>query len=137
VLQITPSEYREYVAKLKDASLCFARHKRDGLLRTQIERIWQVNFKVNGSDKVCRQIKREGVIDGANDGLPVARCTVERLMRDIGLRGVRRGKHVRTTVANEALLCRLERVNPQFKAQRPNALWVSDFTHVSTQQGMV
>jgi transposase InsO family protein len=133
VLQIAPSGYRTYLAKCKDASLCSARTKRDQLLRTQIERIWQVNFKVYGADKVWHQIRREG----APDGLPVARCTVERLMRDLGLRGVRRGKHVRTTVANQALPCPLDRVNRQFKAQRPNVLWVSDFTYVSTWQGMV
>jgi putative transposase len=133
VLQIAPSGYRAYAAKRADPTRCCARLKRDEVLRTQIERIWQVNFKVYGADKVWHQIKREG----APDGLPVARCTVERLMRDLGLHGVRRGKNVRTTVSNPALSCPLDRVNRQFKADRPNALWVSNFTYVSTWQGMV
>jgi putative transposase len=133
VLQIAPSGYRAYAAKRANPTLCCARAKRDALLSEQIDRIWQVNFKVYGADKVWHQLKREG----ASDGLPVARCTVERLMRELGLRGVRRGKSVRTTHANPALPCPLDHVNRQFKAPRPNALWVSDFTYVSTWQGMV
>lgn len=133
VLKIAPSGYRAFAAKRADPARCCARLKRDEVLRTQIERIWQVNFKVYGADKVWHQIKREG----APDGLPVARCTVERLMGDMGLRGARRGKNVRTTTPNPALPCPLDRVNRQFKAERPNQLWVSDFTYVSTWQGMV
>jgi transposase InsO family protein len=68
-------------------------------------------------------------------GVAVARCTVERLMRHAGLRGVRRGKVVRTTIGDRAVPCPLDRVNRQFKADRPNQLWVSDFTYVSTWQG--
>jgi transposase InsO family protein len=78
---------------------------------------------------VWRQLRREGT--------DVARCTVERLMRKAGLRGVVRGKVVRTTVAEAKAPCPLDRVNRQFKAQRPNQLWVSDFTYVSTWQGFV
>ena len=69
------------------------------------------------------------------DGMPVARCTVKRLMKRMGLHGVRRGKVVRTTVPDKAVPCPLDRVHRQFKADRPNQLWVSDFTYVSTWQG--
>jgi transposase InsO family protein len=92
-----------------------------------IERVWQANLQVYGADKVWRQLNREGVV--------VARCTVERLMRRQGLRGVIRGKVVRTTISNSAAPCPQDRVNRQFKADRPNQLWVSDFTYVSTWQG--
>jgi putative transposase len=84
-------------------------------------------MQVYGADKVWRQLNREGH--------PVARCTVERLMKRQGLQGVRRGKMVRTTITDAAVPCPLDRVNRQFKADRPNQLWVSDFTYVSTWQG--
>ena len=84
-------------------------------------------MQVYGADKVWRQLGREG--------MTVARCTVERLMRRQGLRGVVRGKVVRTTVSNPKAPCPLDRVNRQFRAERPNQLWVSDFTYVSTWQG--
>ena len=86
-------------------------------------------MQVYGADKVWRQLNREGVA--------VARCTVERLMRQQGLQGVRRGKAVRTTVPDPKAPCPLDRVNRQFRAERPNQLWVSDFTYVSTWQGWV
>ena len=89
--------------------------------------MWQANWQVYGADKVWKQMKREGEA--------VARCTVERLMRQQGLRGVRRGKVVRTTISDSKTLCPLDRVNRQFRAERPNQLWVSDFTYVSTWQG--
>ena len=84
-------------------------------------------MQVYGADKVWRQLNREG--------LEVARCTVERLMKRLGLAGVRRGKVVRTTMPDKAIPCPLDRVNRQFRADRPNQLWVSDFTYVSTWQG--
>ena len=93
----------------------------------ELERVWQVNLQVYGADKVWRQLNREGVA--------VARCTVERLMRRQGLRGVVRGKVVRTTISDSKAARPLDRVNRQFKAERPNQLWVSDFTYVSTWQG--
>ena len=93
----------------------------------QIKRVWQANLQVYGADKVWRQMNREGIA--------VARCTVERLMGQQGLAGVRRGKAVRTTIPDKALPCPLDRVNRQFNADRPNQLWVSDFTYVSTWQG--
>ena len=104
-----------------------ARTDRDQALIPQIKRVWQVNLQVYGAVKVWKQLKREGV--------SVARCTVERLMRSQGWRGVIRGKVVRTTVSNAAAPCLLDRVNRHFKADRPNQLWVSDFTYVSTWQG--
>jgi putative transposase len=93
----------------------------------QVQRVFDANLRVYGADKVWRQLLREGVA--------VARRTVERLMRRLGLQGVRRGKGVRTTVPDAKAVCPLDRVNRQFKAQRPNQLWVSDFTYVSTWQG--
>lgn len=93
----------------------------------EIQRVWHANFQVYGADKVWRQLNREA--------LPVARCTVERLMKRLGLEGARRGKVIKTTVPNKALPCPLDRVNRQFRADRPNQLWVADFTYVSTWQG--
>ena len=97
------------------------------MLNPEIKRVWQANMQVYGADKVWRQLNREGH--------PVARCTVERLMKHQGLQGVRRGKIVRATITDAAVPCPLDRVNRQFKADRPNQLWVSDFTYVSTWQG--
>jgi transposase InsO family protein len=88
-----------------------------------------VNHQVYGAVKVWRQLKR--------DGHTVARCTVARLMRSLGLRGVSRGKAVRTTRPDPAVACPRDHVNRQFVAERPNQLWVSDFTYVSTWQGFV
>lgn len=93
----------------------------------EIQRVWQGNFRVYGANKVWRQLKREGV--------DIARCTTERLMKRLGLEGARRGKVIKTTVPNKALPYPLDRVNRQFKAERPNQLWVADFTYVSTWQG--
>ena len=93
----------------------------------EIERVWKANMQVYGADKVWRQLGREGH--------PVARCTVERLMRSRGLQAVRRGKVVRTANSDGKAPCPLDRVNRQFRAERPNQLWVSDFTYVSTWQG--
>ena len=86
-------------------------------------------MRVYGADKVWKQLHREGVT--------VARCTVERLMRANGWRGVVRGKVVRTTVPDPKAPCPLDRVNREFRAERPNQLWVSDFTYVPTWQGFV
>jgi putative transposase len=127
VLQIAPSGYRRYVAQQRNPALRCARAKRDDMLNPEIKRVWQTHMQVYGADKVWRQLNREGH--------PVARCTVERLMKRQGLQGVRRGKIVRTTITAAAVPCPLDRVNRQFKADRPNQLWVSDFTYVSTWQG--
>jgi putative transposase len=103
------------------------RAKHDEQVIPDIQRVWHANMKVYGADKVWKQMNREGIT--------VARCTVERLMRGLNLRGVRRGKVVRTTMGDAHAPCPLDRVNRQFKADRPNQLWVSDFTYVSTWQG--
>ena len=95
----------------------------------EIRRIWQANMGVYGADKVWKQMNREA--------LGAARCTVERLMKKLGLQGVRRGKVVRTTIPDAKGACPLDRVNRQFRADRPNQLWVSDFTYVSTWQNWV
>ncbi|MGA0844878.1 MAG: IS3 family transposase [Arenicellales bacterium] len=126
-LQIAPSCYRRHAARQRRPELRCERAKRDDLLMTHIERVWQANWQVYGADKVWRQMNREGIA--------VARCTVERLMRQLGLQGARRGKKVRTTISDSKAPCPLDRVNRVFKAERPNQLWVSDFTYVSTWQG--
>jgi putative transposase len=128
VLQIAPSAYRRHAACQRDPSLRCARAKRDEALKPHIQRVWNENFQVYGADKVWHQMNREDI--------EVARCTVERLMRRLGLRGAVRGKAVRTTVPGHAP-CPLDHVNRQFHAQRPNQLWVSDFTYVSTWQGFM
>jgi transposase InsO family protein len=127
VLQIAPSGYRRHAAQQRNPALRCARARRDDVLIPHIERVWQVNLRVYGADKVWKQMNREG--------MAVARCTVERLMQRLGLRGVIRGKVVRTTISDAKAPCPLDRVNRQFKADRPNQLWVSDFTYVSTWQG--
>jgi putative transposase len=121
---MAPSGYRRYVARKRDPALQPDRVQRDLALTPKIARVWKANMQVYGARKVWRQLAREGTA--------VARCTVERLMRRQGLRGVMRGKVVRTTISNSKAPCPLDRVNRQFKAQRPNQLWVSDFTYVST-----
>jgi transposase InsO family protein len=126
-LQIAPSCYRRHAAQRRNPALRCARARQDDVLATHIQRVWHANLQVYGADKVWRQINREGIA--------VARCRVERLMRRLGLQGARRGKVVRTTVSDRSTPCPLDRVNRQFKAERPNQLWVSDFTYVSTWQG--
>jgi putative transposase len=91
--------------------------------------VFEENFRVYGVRKVWQQMKR--------DGHDLARCTVARLMRGLGLKGVIRGKKVRTTISDKAARCPLDRVNRQFRAPRPNILWVSDFTYVATWHGFV
>ena len=127
MLQIAPSCYRRHAARQRRPELRCERAQRDDLLVTHIQRVWQANWQVYGADKVWRQMNREGIV--------VARCTVERLMRQRGLQGARRGKKVRTTIGDTKAPCPLDRVNRVFKAERPNQLWVSDFTYVSTWQG--
>ena len=126
-MQIAPSGYWRHAARQRDPQLRCPRTQRDDTLVPHIERVWQANMRVYGADKVWKQMNREGVV--------IARCTVERLMKRLGLQGVRRGKVVRTTLSDMKAPCPLDRVNRQFKAERPNQLWVSDFTYVSTWQG--
>lgn len=127
VLPIAPSTYYLQAARRADPARQPPRWQRDEQLKPQIRSVWDTNFQVYGVRKVWRQLLRQSV--------PVARCTVERLMRQLGLRGVIRGKSMRTTVSDKALPCPLDRVNRHFQAERPNALWVSDFTYVHTWQG--
>ncbi len=129
VLPIAPSTYRAHAARLADSSLMSDRAKRDSKLRPAIRRVWQENFEVYGVRKVWRQLNREGIT--------VARCTVARLMAEMGLAGAVRDKPVRTTVSHPATPCPEDRVNRQFHAPRPNALWLSDFSYVATWAGFV
>jgi putative transposase len=126
-LRIAPSGYRRHAAQLRDPSKRCARAKRDEVLQPEIKRVWRANMQVYGVPKVWKQMNREGIV--------VARCTVGRLMKLQGLRGTVRGKRVRTTNPDTSAPRPLDRVNRQFKAERPNQLWVSDFTYVSTWQG--
>jgi transposase InsO family protein len=129
VLPIAPSTYHAHVAKRANPENLSARARRDMALKPEIARVFAENFEVYGVRKVWRQLQRES--------FDVARCTVERLMRGMGLQGVIRGKPVRTTISDKAAPCPLDHVNRQFHAPRPNALWVSDFTYVSTWTGFV
>jgi transposase InsO family protein len=129
VLPIAPSTYHAHAARRADPDKCPARAHRDAMLRPAIRRVWEANFRVYGVRKVWRQLRREGI--------DVARCTTARLMRQMGLAGAIRGRAVKTTISDRAAPFPLDRVNRQFRAPRPNALWLSDFTYVATWQGFV
>ena len=129
VLPIAPSTYHAHAARRADPSKAPARSRSDAELRVAIRRVWDANFQVYGVRKVWWQLRREDI--------DVARCTVARLMKQMGLKGATRGKAVRTTISDRAASCPADRVNRQFQAPRPNALWVADFTYVSTWQGFV
>ncbi len=129
VLPIAPSTYHEQVAQRRDPMRRSVRAQRDMALKPEITRVFAENFEVYGVRKVWRQMKREG--------FDIARCTVERLMKEMGLQGVIRGKPVRTTVSNKAAPCPLDHVKRQFHAPAPNMLWVSDFTYVPSWAGFV
>lgn len=129
VLPIAPSTYYDQTAKRRDPKRLSARAKRDEALKVEVKRVFDHNFGVYGARKVWRQLLREGI--------PAARCTVERLMRRMGLKGVIRGRSVRTTIRDTAAACPLDRVNRQFQAPAPNRLWLSDFTYVSTWSDFV
>jgi putative transposase len=125
VLQVAPSSY--YAAIRRSPS---ARRRRDEVLKGEIRRVWDEHRQVYGADKVWAQVNREGIA--------VARCTVERLMRALGLRGVVRGKtRIRTTIGDEASDRPLDLVARQFRAAAPNRLWVADLTYVKTHSGWV
>lgn len=129
VLPIAPSTYHDHAARAADPRKLSARAKRDTILKVEVRRVFDENFGVYGVRKVWWQMKREG--------FDVARCTVSRLMREMGLKGVVRGRSIRTTIPDIAAPCPLDRVNRFFKAPRPNMLWVSDFTYVATWTGFV
>lgn len=128
-LPISPSTYYEHKARQADPARLPPRTQRDLELAKEIQRVYEENFQVYGARKIWRQLGREG--------LRVARCTVERLMRSLGLEGAVRGKQCRTTVSDESLNRPVDRVKRQFKADRPNQLWVADFTYVATWTGFV
>ncbi len=114
VLPIAPSTYHEHAARQTDPSRLPARAKRDAVLKGEVRRVFNENFGVYGVRKVWRQMQREG--------FDVARCTISRLMKAMGLKGVVRGRSVRTTIADASARCPLDRVNRVFKAPRPNML---------------
>ncbi len=128
-LPIAPSTYYEHKARQTDPSRLPPRRQRDAILRSDIRRVWEANFQVYGARKVWRQLSREGI--------EVARCTVERLMRAMGLQGAVRGKKFKTTVADDGATRPADLVNRNFTASRPNELWVADLTYVSTWRGFV
>ena len=127
ILQIAPSTYYHQLACRADPTKASARQQRDAVFRPKIQKVWNDNWKVYGVRKAWRQLKREGV--------DIARCTVARLIAEMGLRGAVRGKVVKTTVPDTSVPCPRDKVNRQFRAPVPNMLWVSDFTYVSTWQG--
>ncbi len=129
LLPIAPSTYYEVIAKRTDVGRLSARARRDMAMKVEIRRVFNENFQVYGVRKVWRQLQREG--------FDVARCTVARLMRKMGLQGIIRGKPIKTTVSDKTAPCPLDRVNRHFKAPAPNMLWLSDFTYVATWQGFV
>ena len=129
MLPIAPSTYHERIARRQDPTRLSARAQRDQALKPEIARVFEENFAVYGVRKVWRQMMREG--------FSIARCTVDRLMREMGLHGVIRGKPVRTTISDKAAPCPLDHVNRKFHAPAPNRLWVSDFTYVATWAGFV
>jgi len=128
-LPIAPSVYYERKAREADPSRLPERAVRDAALREEVERVWKENFGVYGARKVWRQLLREG--------FGVARCTVERLMRTMGLRGVVRGRKVKTTIPDDLAERPRDLVKRNFTASRPNQLWVADLTYVPTWRGFV
>nr|WP_187440474.1 IS3 family transposase [Escherichia coli] len=127
-LHIAPSTYYHCQQQRHHPDKRSARAQRDDWLKREIQRVYDENHQVYGVRKVWRQLLREGI--------RVARCTVARLMAVMGLAGVLRGKKVRTTVSRKTVATG-DRVNRQFVAERPDQLWVADFTYVSTWQGFV
>ena len=129
VLPIAPSTYYAYKARETNPATAPSRVQRDAWLRPEIRRVWKENYEVYGVRKVWRQLNREG--------FRVARCTVARLMRQMGLQGVVRGKAIRTTQSDRRSPCPEDLVQRQFQSSQPNALWVSDLTYVATWRGFV
>jgi transposase InsO family protein len=128
-LPIAPSTYYAHKATQADPTKLSPRRQRDASLRIEIHRVWDENFMVYGARKVWRQLAREGH--------RVARCTIERLMRQMGLQGVVRGKPKRTTVPSDRDSRPLDLVKRVFHATRPNQLWVADFTYVATWSNFI
>ena len=129
VLPIAPATYFRHQTWRAHPDQRSKRAQRDDWLTTQIQRVWDENFGVYGARKVWRQLTREGTA--------VARCTVERLMRQMELQGVVRGRTFKTTIPDDAAVRPADLVNREFMATRPNALWVADLTYVATWRGFV
>jgi transposase InsO family protein len=129
VLSIAPSTYYEHKTRARDPDRRSDRAKRDERLNVEIKRVWEDNFRVYGARKVWLQLNR--------DGIEIARCTVARLMKVLGIQGVRRGRRIVTTVSDELLERPRDAVNRDFAVSRPNALWVADLTYVATWRGFV
>jgi len=126
-LPIAPSTFYDHQDKRDHPERRSNRAKRDEALCPEIQRVWEENFKVYGAHKVWKQMNREDI--------EVARCTVERLMRRLGLEGIRRGKGCRTTIPDSGADRPADLVQRQFVADRPNQLLVADITHVATWRG--
>ena len=127
VLPIAPSTYYEHRTRQANPGRLPPRAKRDAFLRPEIQRVWDDNFQVYGARKIWRQLNREETL--------VARCTVERLMRDMGLQGAVRGKKCNTTTPGDETSRPAELVQRNFKASRPNELWIADLTYGATWRG--
>ena len=129
MLPIAPSTYYEQKARQKDPSRLPYRARRDVELKADIERVRRENHNLYGPRKVWRQFRREDI--------KAARCTVERLMRDMGLRGVVRGRRQKTTIPDDVAARPADLVQRRFTATKPNQLWVADLTYVATWRGFV
>jgi putative transposase len=128
-IPIAPSTYYEQKAREADPERLPARAKRDAELEPEVRRVWEENFRVYGARKVWRQLNREQI--------PVAKCTTERLMQNLGIRGVVRGKGYKTTIPDLLAERPADLVERTFTAARPNQLWVADITYVATWRGVV
>ena len=126
-MAVAPSSYHEHAVRRANPGRRPARAQRDDEIREQIKRVHDTSFGLYGARKVWHQMRREGI--------KVAKCTVERLMRVMGLAGVRRGKTTITTVSNPKAPCSLDKVSREFRVSRPNPLWVVDFTYGAPRPG--
>ncbi len=129
VLPIAPSTYYETKARQQDPERRAPRAIRDERVKPEIRRVWEENYRVYGARKVWKQLHREGI--------KVARCTVARLMQEMGIRGVVRGRKIKTTIPAELDVRPADRVNRDFIVSEPNRLWVADLTYVATWRGFV
>ena len=129
VLPIAPSTYHQRALEAREPERASARCRADAALRVEIARVWEENRQLYGARKIWHALRREG--------FDVARCTVERLMQAMGIKGVVRGGRIVTTNPDAARPRPNEKVNRLFKAERPNRLWVSDFTYVPAWSGTV
>ncbi len=129
VLPIAPSTYYETKARQRDPERRAPRAIRDERVKPEIRRVWEENYRVYGARKVWKQLHREGI--------KVARCTGARLMQEMGIRGVVRGRKIKTTIPAELDVRPADRVNRDFIVSEPNRLWVADLTYVATWRGFV